>query len=639
MKKLIFGLIALIAYSASYGLGKDPKYPVSSIPEELKKGAYAIYRLNSTEYSILGMEESVERTHQVITILNEKASDLAYLDAMYNDYMKITHFDAHVYDKDGKEVYSLKKSDINDESYISGYSLYEDDRVQWVSLGQKDYPYTIDIEYEQKFKTTYISPDWYPIHKEHISVEKAEFTINSPKNLAPNFLELNIPKGIFESQEANGSISYKWTLSKHPTIEIEAYSRGIQDVAPIVLTSPSNFSFEGYEGSLSSWDGLAEWQMKLNKGRSDISDKTANEVKALTASIPTKKEKVKAVYEYMQKRTRYVSVQLGIGGFQPIKAEVVDEVGYGDCKALVNYTQALLNSIGIKSYYTLVSAGSTYKEMNKNFPADSFNHIILAVPDEADTIWLECTSQTNPFNYMGKFTGDRNVLMITEEGGKIVRTPSYDHENNMIASNVKVELDEQGNGFTKLHTNYNGAGSEYNGLEHYLTLTDKDRKDWLHQSLHISDYELQKYDFTQTKDVIPSIDLEADIIVRKLASVSGKRIFLPLNFLDARSYVPPKTENRKRDVKFSSSSITADTITYTLPANYHVDYVPEETSIEYPFGAYEMKVEKKENQLIYYRKLTINKGIYSPETYSDVVEFFKQVRTSDNKKAVLVNKT
>ena len=130
-------------------------------------------------------------------------------------------------------------------------------------------------------------------------------------------------------------------------------------------------------------------------------------------------------YEYVQSKTRYVSIQEGIGGLQPFPASIVDKYGYGDCKALSNYTVALLQEVGVKSFYTKIRAGEGEPDLLLDFPAQQTNHVVVAIPNDKDTIWLECTSQTNPFGYTGSFTGDRYALMITEEGGKIARTPSF----------------------------------------------------------------------------------------------------------------------------------------------------------------------------------------------------------------------
>ena len=68
---------------------------------------------------------------------------------------------------------------------------------------------------------------------------------------------------------------------------------------------------------------------------------------------------------------------------------------------------AMLKEAGIKGYYTIIMAGKNAPEVIPDFPNDQFNHIIVAVPNNRDTLWLECTSQTNPFGYLGHFTGDR----------------------------------------------------------------------------------------------------------------------------------------------------------------------------------------------------------------------------------------
>ena len=122
----------------------------------------------------------------------------------------------------------------------------------------------------------------------------------------------------------------------------------------------------------------------------------------------------------MQDNTRYISVQYGIGGWEPENAMAVDQLGYGDCKALTNYTMALLKTQGIDSYYTVLYGG-VKRDMNPEFTMMQGNHAILNVPTEDSTdIWLECTSQTNPFNYLGDFTDDRYALRIGENGGEII---------------------------------------------------------------------------------------------------------------------------------------------------------------------------------------------------------------------------
>ena len=74
--------------------------------------------------------------------------------------------------------------------------------------------------------------------------------------------------------------------------------------------------------------------------RQDVPLETAAYIKEITGNISDPKAKAQKIYEYMQHKTHYVSIQIGIGGYQPFTASEVDKDGYGDCKALCNYTRA-----------------------------------------------------------------------------------------------------------------------------------------------------------------------------------------------------------------------------------------------------------------------------------------------------------
>ena len=78
------------------------------------------------------------------------------------------------------------------------------------------------------------------------------------------------------------------------------------------------------------------------------------------------------------------------------------------------------------------------------FPYDSFNHVILCIPFKNDTTWLECTSNTQPFGKLGPFTENRNALLITEDGGKLVRTPGSLAQDNQFNTEVHITLDPDG---------------------------------------------------------------------------------------------------------------------------------------------------------------------------------------------------
>ena len=629
-------IIFLILFSFESSSSTINKYPVSDIPIELLTNSNAVYRLDKTEFVIEKIDGALFRVHQVVTILNPKAANEGVKAISYDKLRKVLSFNATVYDKNGEVIYKSKSKDVIDQSNISGASLYEDNRIKGLDLRQKEYPYTIEVMFEVEFLYLFHIPDWISVKGESIGVQKSEYTISAPEHLLPNFLEVNMAKNSYRKTKSQNLTSYHWELKNIKPISIEPYSNGFESKIPIVYFSPSKFNYEGYEGDMSTWSGIAKWQTQLNAGRDAISTKTKEEVNLLVNGTNSTEEKIKLVYEYMQSRTRYVSIQLGIGGYQTFPASTVDEMGYGDCKALTNYMKSLLNSIGIDSHLALVNAGEEAAILNEEFPSMTFNHVILAVPMENDTTWLECTSQSNPFGYLGKFTGNRKVLLINDNIGKIVETPNYGSEENKIISNFQIDLDIQGNANAIIKKEFIGLASDYNGLSTFLTFNDKNQKEWLIRNIDISDFQINNYQFTQNKDKIPSINLESEITIRNIASKTGNRMFIPLNFAKFEVESISNTQNRETPIQFRYSHHYVDSVAFKIPKGYSVEYMPDAAEIIQPFGEFKMNITVKDNVIYYKRDFLIKEGVYSPESHEAINKFFNEVTTNDNKKVLLI---
>ena len=118
---------------------------------------------------------------------------------------------------------------------------------------------------------------------------------------------------------------------------------------------------------MTSWNTFGKWYYeKLLTPVSAVTPEISAEVAALKLSGTTT-EKVKTLYQYMQNKTRYVLIMMGIGGWQPMPASEVSKKGYGDCKALTNYMQTLLTAAGIPSYYAVIYDDNSIVTFDKNF--------------------------------------------------------------------------------------------------------------------------------------------------------------------------------------------------------------------------------------------------------------------------------
>ena len=166
------------------------------------------------------------------------------------------------------------------------------------------------------------------------------------------------------------------------------------------------------------------------------------------------------------------------------------------------------------------------------------NHAVVAVPNGADTLWLECTNQTNPFGYQGLFTGDRKALLITENGATIVNTTRYPAEINIQSTSANVSVEISGDAKASFETTFSGFQYENGSLDVLITRQFDDKKKWLQRNLGIPSFDINSFTMKNIKNKIPVAVVKADLTMNRYATVSGKRIFLMANLMNRSTFYP-----------------------------------------------------------------------------------------------------
>lgn len=624
---------------AGKGMASDPKFPVSAIPEELRKNADVVFREDQMTFTIASKSRATLHVYEVVTIFNDKGRQFATKVIGYDKLSKISSIKAVAYDANGDVLKKLKSSEIFDQSAFDGFSLYSDNRLKAAVLTQGTYPYTVEFEYEVEYKYLFMIPGYVLLPQERMSVQHSSYELIYPKELKPRFKSLNLEKSPKVTVLKDGSESTRWEFENVKPIKFEPNGPPQGDLVTSIMAAPTTFEFDGYLGTMNSWDEFGVWIGSLNKGRNVLPEATKQKIIQLTADKKTTEEKVKAVYEYMQNKTRYVSIQLGIGGFQPFEATVVDQTGYGDCKALSNYMVSMLEVAGIKAHYALIRAGKNAPEMKEEFPSSQFNHAVAAVPNGKDTLWLECTSQTNPFGYIGTFTGDRDALIITEKGAQVVQTTSYPEELNTQNRSADVYVSGTGDAKAKIKTIYSGLQYENDNLDGILNNQYDLQKKWVMNTTDIPSFDINSFRFENKKDKIPSATVNLDLTLKKLASVSGKRLMLTPNLMNRSGYIPEKLEARKSEIVENFGFIDNDTIRYHVPDEIYPEVLPQPVKIASRFGEYEATYTLDQGLVVYTRRLKINKGRFPAASYQEFIDFYKSISRADNSKLVFLNKT
>jgi hypothetical protein len=625
---VIFGLIVL-----TNSLLAGVKYPVSEISEALKKNAEAVVRNDAYEF-VISSETSTRLSRKyVVTIFNENSLDLSKKYLFYDKFTKIKDVSCVVYNMAGEKVKTIQGDKILDLSAISGYSLFEDSRVKLVDADYALFPFTVEFEWEVVYTGTLFYPTWMPYDRYSVSIQQSSFNVITDISIPPlRYLELYGAPACVKSNSSKSN-TYHWSLSDLPSLKNEPFSLGLNQYTPTVLLAPSDFTMDGYDGNSETWNNLGKWVNELNAGREILSEETINHMKELVKNATSEEEKIKILYNYMQQKVRYVNLALGIGGWQPIEAQRTDKVSYGDCKGLTNYMKALLKAVNIESIYTIVRAGALESNIQNQFPSSQFNHAFLCVPVLHDTIWLECTSQRNPFGFLGTFTDDRDVLLITGDGGKLVHTPEYTIIDNVSNTHIEVALDSNGN--IEANVNASHKGLFYGGLEQVLGMDERDRKDFLMESIHLSGFEVPYYSYLPVPDQ-PVMNQNIKINVRKYANVVNKQIILRPNILNRVIDSPDAVSDRKSKVILRREWQENDTITYTIPEGSSIGSLPKDIDLQSDFGHYKATFRNENGKLVYSRQFTRFKGVFEPEKYSLLVSFYDKIRKADETKLPIV---
>lgn len=614
-------------------------YDASLIAKDLLPYAKAVVRNEQVNIEVKDLNNTIYHIKRVVTILNKNADNLAEVNVWYNDSEHIKNINGIVYDAFGKATGKFSESDFEDDNTEDGFSLFQDVKVKHYQPSVTSYPYTIEYEYEVRSKQSLNFEDWEPNSETGIAVENSSYTFACKPGFNIRYKESNMPSGVTTGTDKNGLKTYTWQVSNLKAVKSEPYSPLSENYLSSVKIAPENFEYEGIKGSFTNWNELGKWTYdNLLMNRQGILPGTIQYIQQLTTGITDPKLKARKIYEYMQSRTHYVSVQIGIGGYQPFLAADVDRLNYGDCKALVNYTQGLLKVDGINSWYCVVEAGDDKVGLLNDFASmNQGNHIILCIPFKNDTTWADCTNQTIPFGYLGDFTDDRTVLACTPDGGKILHTPKYTAEDNLQQRKAAFNINETGElsgGMTTLF-----KGIYYTNREGTIRETPHDQIKSI-QNIYsgINNMQIGQYNYQQDKGLNPVTTENIKLKAPEFAAVNDNKIvFLP-NAVNRvyQDNVPRQVHNRVNNVYVNDGYTENDEISYTMPAGYRLFTIPLNVSVKKPFGSFTATIKIEGDKLVYTRNLQLIDGTYPKASYQDLVDLFQSAADADEYEATLV---
>ncbi|MCU4175267.1 DUF3857 domain-containing protein [Carboxylicivirga sp. N1Y90] len=570
--------------------------------------------------------------HQVeieLQINNGVGNKYTEINIPYSGNNKINNIEAHIETINGEIVRELKRKNITYSNAYLNSTFHSDFKVATFSLVHNRYPYILKYSYEQEFDNFISLINWDPFIEKDLRVKKASLTAELPKNLKTRNIETHVKSA--QTSHTETSDIYKWEVSNASFPEREYYGPSLSTLVPNVEIVPFDF-FYGIKGNSETWLSYGNWIHLLSQGLDELTESEKIKVHELCDNLSSDKEKIKALYNYMQQNTRYINVSLELGGLLPHPASYVCNNKYGDCKALSNYMMAMLKEVGINSLCADVYAGYNPVKINSQYPSQQFNHVILCVPQEKDSIWLECTSSSAPINYLGAFTQNRQVLLIEKDKSRLVTTPTL--LPHQCAENYysQLKVNSQGNADIEVRAQLQGQAFDY--FESFNDGISKDKHaDILDEIGFLRGVDIQAIEFDRPNKDSALITLDINASIPNLAEKMGNKLLIkPIKRFGIKLEKP---EKRTQEVIINYPILKTDSICIQLPQNITKVAGLRETSFKTAHGKYHRKYWINGNQLIVKREVQIYAAKYALEQYQGFYDFTRKINGNENQKILV----
>lgn len=609
---------------------------VSSISPELLEGADAVIRLHHRKIELDDPGKGRMYVEKMVTILNSDGLAHASIRVPYNSFSDVSKIKGSLYDAAGNEVQSIKNRDFDDESLISSFSLAEDSRIIKGDFRHPEYPFTIQYSYHIDYSGFIQLPAWIPISREKTALEFGELIVSFPASLGFEYRKFNLPDDSESIFRENYKSGYRWELSDLPAVKREVMGPPWFRLFPAVVMRTNHFEMEGNPGNMETWSALGSWFGNLWQGRDELPDAVKQTVDRMIAEHGVTKELIEAIYSHLQSKTRYVSIQLGIGGFQTETAAFTASNLYGDCKALSNYMLAMLRYAGFDARPALIRNGGFSFPFDPEFVHNPFNHAVIAIQFEGETIWAEATSSSFPLGYLGSSNSNRHALLFSETGGELVETPEQTPSQNYQKRNASINLNSDGTASLSIKTEYGGKQHEHIRQLTRESTIQQDR--YVRNLLPFSLYEMQEYS-AKADPAKPSAELILNLDVETFANKLGSRLMFHPNLLERRQSYVPADEDRKQPVYIGQAYHDVDELTFNIPEGFTIEAAPDSVNLDFEFGNYSAKITPSDDgsTLHYYREIVMTPGIIPPDKFEIFRDTMNSIWKSDNSQVVLVN--
>jgi transglutaminase-like putative cysteine protease len=545
------------------------------------------------------------------------------------------------------EEYEVKESDAVETTLFSE-SLYADTRYKSLQIPAAQPGSVVGYEYQQRGRQSVLQTLW--LFQDEIPVRRARFVLELPPNwsYAPcwrNHAAL--------TPQQNGENRWSWELADVEPIRPEPQMPNWRSVAGALGISfaPKDSASSGK--SYSTWAQIGRWYAGLTAGRRDVTPEIRDKTRQLVEGVADPLEKIGRLASYVQHDIRYVSIEIGIGGYMPHSAAEVFANRYGDCKDKATLLSTMLREAGIDSYYVLINDEREF--LSVEFPTPlNFNHVILAIrlpkAVEAESVFatlrheklgtlllFDPTDSSTPIGYLPSSLQANYGLLVTHEDGELAKLPLLPPSVNLITRVAKLNIDSSGKLTGTVQEIRTGPAAT--ALREQLLAVPNIQRQKVFQNLLSNLFDgavLTSALINDLSDFSRPFSISYGMTANAYAQHSGRLFLFRSCALGHKGGDLLESKPRQQPVVFSHTAYESDTFDLSYPAEYSIDELPQAVKYEYPFATYKSELHADGHVLHYTRTYELRAIRVPVQQLDSLKQLFRQIADDERAYTILV---
>jgi hypothetical protein len=614
-------------------------------PVPLESGADAVVLLDDVNVTVSDEGRITTRRTYAVRIQTRRGLDAASVREIYTTSSGNVRTMRAWLLLDGRTI-ELGRSETADIALVEN-DVYNESRMKVLTAPDLFAPGMVfGGETEVVERSVFTQIEW-PLQEEW-PVRTVRRTLTLPAGWEARAVTFNHPP----LDAVQSGSTHVWELRDLAPVPEEPAGPPLGGIVPRLAVSyiPARRDLPGFD----DWPSVSRWLATLADPQAASHPTLTAKTTELTGAGRSEIDRIRAVARYVQS-IQYISIQTGIGrggGYKPHAAFEVFTKNYGDCKDKANLMRTMLASIGVRAYLVTAYSGDPGYVRTEWPSPQQFNHAIVAVVVSGETraaavlehpnlgrlLFFDPTDEQTPLGELPIQLQGSQGLIVSADGGPLVRMPLTDAEANPSTRRVEASITADGT----LQATILRASAGHPASVERQRFKDLRRDDYIR---------VLEADFRRQ---IPGAALTMGTVGED-AATNRFQLTMSLQALGYAQIVqgrlmivrPPQMNRLELPTLTAPMRVTPivleplderDVLDLTLPADTAVDEMPEPRSRETPFGSFAIRWETQNGRVTRTLSLRLHRSTVPPASYKDVRTFLDAFREAERLPVILVKR-